>query len=106
MPKAGGQPDPRPGTSSYGNTARRSCYWAWLAIDPGQPGHHWLLIRVQALAVAAGGTRAALTRKRHSVQQRNLPGAVNNLLTAKRRDARRGTMPLEVNLTGLKSFDV
>jgi SRSO17 transposase len=23
----------------------RYYYWAWLAIDPGQPGHRWLLIR-------------------------------------------------------------
>jgi hypothetical protein len=28
-----------------GAKGHRYYHWAWVATDPGQPGHHWLLIR-------------------------------------------------------------
>jgi SRSO17 transposase len=40
---------PRPAWQRYsagaGAKGHRYYDWAWLATDPGQPGHHWLLIR-------------------------------------------------------------
>jgi SRSO17 transposase len=32
-------------SAGEGAKGHRYYDWAWLAIDPGQPGHHWLLIR-------------------------------------------------------------